>query len=318
MTFRWIFAAFASIAFAATANAQYPNKPIRMIVPFPPGTATDIMVRTVMQPISQQLGQPIPIDNKAGADGAIGALELIKAAPDGYTLMVGSSSALVATPLLRKQPPYDPASVFTPVSMLGNYNFFLLVNPDVPAKSLQELIAYAKANPKKLNYATGNTAGIIGLGQVAEIAGIDMVHVPYKGEPAGLLDVVAGRVQLMFATPATAMSFMKDGRLRALTTTTRTRSPLAPDIPTMAEGGMPGFGLVLFAAIVGPAKMPREIAERVSKEAAIALTRPEVIEALNKQGFEYGASSPDKTAEFLKNQTGFWSKAIRDAGIHPE
>ena len=196
---RLLFFAAAAL-FAAAAPAQYPAKPIRVVVPFPAGSATDTITRILGASVSAAIGQPLIVDNKAGADGAIAAAEVAKASPDGYTLLMATNSPMSAVPALKKSPPYDPVADFTPITDVGRYTFFLYVSAVTPVKSFPELISYAKAHPGKLNYATGNTTGIVSFAQMNSLAGIEMTHVPYKGEPQGIADLVGGRVQVMWAT----------------------------------------------------------------------------------------------------------------------
>src|SRR3989440_5092550 len=252
---RWIFAV-ALVVFSCAASAQFPGNPIRLVVPFPAGSATDTISRILGNSVSQAIGQPIVVENRAGADGAIAAAEVARSAPDGYTLLMATNSPMSAVPALKKSPPYDPVADFTPITDVGRYTFFLYVHPSVPAKTFADLIAYAKANPGKLNYATGNTTGIVSFAQIKSLAGIEMVHVPYKGEPAGITDLVAGRVQMMIATPTTGLAHVKAGRLRALVTTLSKRSSLLPEVPTIAEAGMPQFSITSWAALFAPAKLP--------------------------------------------------------------
>jgi tripartite-type tricarboxylate transporter receptor subunit TctC len=209
----------------ATQAQTFPNKPIRLVVPFPAGSATDSIGRTLGAAVSVALGQQVIVDNKAGADGAIAAAEVARAAPDGYTLLMATNSPMSAVPALRKVPPYDPVADFTPITDAGRYTFFIVVHPSVPANSIAELIQYAKANPGKLNYATGNTTGIVSTALFASLAGIQMVHVPYKGEPQAMTDLIGGRVQFLVATAATVAPHVREGRLRALAVTLEQRSP---------------------------------------------------------------------------------------------
>src|SRR5436309_4982958 len=203
--------AFLWISFAA--HAQYPNKPVRVVVPFPAGSSTDIVTRVLANSVSQSIGQQLVVDNKAGADGAIAAAEVAKAAPDGYTLLMATNSPLSAVPALKKNPPYDPVADFTPITDVGRYTFFLILHPSVPANTLAEFIDYARANPGKLNYATGNTSGIVSTALFASLAKIELVHVPYKGEPQAITDMLAGRVQLMFCSSSTSLTHIREGRL---------------------------------------------------------------------------------------------------------
>jgi tripartite-type tricarboxylate transporter receptor subunit TctC len=289
-------------AASAAASAQYPSRPIRLIVPFPAGSGTDVIARILAQPVSQSLGQPILIDNKPGADGAIAAEAAAKAAPDGYTLLMATSGPMAGLPALKKSLPYNPATDFTPISDVGRFSIFLYTHPSVPAANLKELLDYARANPGKLNYATGNITGIASTAQLVSLGGVKMVHVPYKGEPAGVTDLVAGRVQLMFASPTAAMGFEKEGKIRALAFGLSKRSPAMPDVPTMAEAGMPDFSLISWAALFGPAKMPPDVVERLNREFVAAMRNPDVMAAMEKQMFLLTPSSPADLATFAHVQ----------------
>src|SRR5438034_1406984 len=262
---RWSFAV-ALVVFSCAASAQFPGKPIRLVVPFPAGSATDTISRILGNPVPQAIGQPIVVENKAGADGAIAAAEVAKSPPDGYTLLMATNSPMSAVPAMKKNPPYDPVADFTPITDVGRYTFFIVVHPSVPANTLGELIDHARANPGKLNYATGNTTSIVSTAYFASLAGIQLVHVPYKGEPQAVTDLVAGRVQLMFCSSSTSIAQIRDGRLRALVTTLGKRSRMLPEVPTIAEAGMPQFSITSWAGLFGPARMPREVVERLNKE----------------------------------------------------
>ena len=302
----------------ATAFAQYPTKPIRVIVPFPPGSGTDVIARILVQPVSQSLGQPILIDNKPGADGAIAAEAAAKAPADGYTLLMATSGPMAGLPALKKVLPYNPATDFTPITDVGRFSIFLYTHPSVPAANLKELLDYARANPGKLNYATGNITGVASSAQLAALGGVKMVHVPYKGEPAAVTDLVAGRVQLMFASPSAAMAFEKDGKIRALAFALPKRSPAMPDVPTIAEAGLPDFSLISWAALFGPAKMPADIVERLNREFVAAMRNPEVIAAMDKQLFMLTPSTPSELAAFANVQRESYARILHDAGIQPE
>ncbi len=307
-----------AMAVPLAVSAQYPAKPVRIVVPFPSGSATDTVTRILANYVTQSLGQPLLVENRAGADGAIAAAEVARSAPDGYTLLMATNSPMSAVPALKKSPPYDPVADFTPITDVGRYTFFLYVHPSVPAKTFADLIAYAKANPGKLNYATGNTTGIVSFAQIKSLAGIEMVHVPYKGEPAGITDLVAGRVQMMIATPTTGLAHVKDGKLRAFATTLSRRSPLLPEVPTIAEAGMPEFSITSWVALFGPARMPREVLERLNKEFGGAMARPEVQASMEKQGFALNPSSPEQLADFVKQQLESYRRILRAAGVQPE
>ena len=303
---------------AGSAGADYPTKPIKLIIPFPAGSATDTVGRILAQSVSAAIGQTVVVDNKPGADGAIAGAEVAKAPPDGYTLFLATNSPMAVVPALRKSPPYNPVTDFTPITDIGRYTFFLYTHPSVPAKNFSELIAYAKANPGKLAYATGNTTGIVSFAQMNALAGTDMLHVPYKGEPAAITDLIGGRVQLMFATPTTGLAHVKDGKLRALVTSLKKRSPVLPDVPTIAEAGLPKFSILSWAALYGPAKMPKEVTARLNKEFLAAMKRPEVIAQTDKQAFLLSPSTPEELAVFTKEQMDDYLRILRAAGVQAE
>ena len=308
----------ASLLFAVSAAAQFPNKPIRIVVPFPAGSATDTVTRILGQSVSAAVGQPVVVDDKPGADGAIAAAEVAKSPADGYTLLMATNSPMSAVPALKKNPPYDPVADFTPITDIGRYTFFLYVNADVQAKTFKDLIAYAKANPGKLAYATGNTTGIVSFAQMNALAGVEMLHVPYKGEPQGITDLVGGRVQLMWATPTTGLAHVKDGKLRALVTTLKSRSSLLPDVPTIYEAGMPQFTIVSWAGLYGPAKMPKDVVERINKEFLAAMKRPDVVAAMDKQAFAMSPSTPEQLGAHTREQMESYRRILRAAGVQPE
>ena len=302
---------------AAPAWAQFPSKPIRVVVPFGAGSSTDIVMRILAQPLGQSLGQPVVVENKPGADGAIAAAEVAKAPADGHTMMLGTNSPMSAGPHLRKVP-YDVIRDFTPITLVGNYTFFVLVHPSVPARSLQELIAYAKASPGKLNYATGNTSGIVMTAMLTSQAGMELVHVPYKSEPPAITDLVSGNVQVMISSYATVAPFMRDHRLRPLVTTLPNRSPLMPEVPSIVEAGFPKFSVSPWAGMFGPARMPKDVTERLNRELNTLVQRADVREALLKQAFDPKGSTLDEFNAYVKDQYDVWGRAIRDAGIQPE
>jgi tripartite-type tricarboxylate transporter receptor subunit TctC len=297
------------------ALAQYPNKPIRLIVPFPASGAADLAARVIAKPLSDELGQPIVIDNRGGADGAIAGDLLIKSAPDGYTLLFGTNTGMLAAPTLRKTPPYDPLTDFTSVSLIGRFGFFLFVNASVPATNVRELIAHIRANPGKLNYGTGNSTSIIATGQLIRQEKLDLVHVPYKGDAGVTTDLIAGRLQMVFATPGTAMPHVKEGKLRVLATLLPARSDLAPDAPTMTEAGLAGLTITPWAALFGPAKLPRDIVDRLAKAMQVVLARADVKEQLGRYAFEPQSSSPDEMSAYLKEQLEVWRRTVQELGI---
>ena len=317
-----LFACFITFAaawlLAAPALAQYPNRPIRIVVPFAAGSATDVISRILGNSVSAAIGQPIVVDNKAGADGAIAGAEVAKAAPDGYTLLMATNSPMSVVPAMKKIPPYDPVADFTPITDIGRYTFFIVTYPGLPAKTLPELIQYAKANPGRVNYATGNTTGIVSTALLASLAKIDMVHVPYRSEPLVVPDLVSGRVHMMFSSSTTAMPLIRDGKLRALVTTLPKRSQLLPDVPTIGEAGYPEFSIISWAGLFGPAKMPADVVARLNKEFVAAMGRPEVQEAMQKQAFVLTPSTPEKLAAYVKEQLESYRNILKAVGIEPE
>ena len=301
---------------SGAALSQYPSKPIRILVGFPSGSAADNVTRIVGQALSQSLGQPVIIENKSGGDGAIAASAAAKSPPDGYTLCYGSASTMAAAVALRKSPPYDPVADFSHNSLIGHGTFLLFAHPSVPATTVAELIDYARSNPDRLNYATGNPTAIVATAQLMKATGIRMVNIPYKGESPALLDFVAGRVQVMFvATVASALAHAKEGRLRVLGAMLDRRSPLAPDVPTLAEAGVPAVTVRLWAGFFGPPKIPPEIVQRLSREMNIALKRPDVREQLVRQGFDAQGTTPEELASYVKDQLEIWNRAVRESRI---
>jgi tripartite-type tricarboxylate transporter receptor subunit TctC len=304
---------------SGSPSAQpYPSRPIKMMVPFGPGTITDSLTRIIAKELSDALGQPVVVVNKGGADGSIGATEIVRSAPDGYSLLVAPNSSIAVVPLIRKAPPYDPIADFTPISFLGDTTFLIVVHPSVPAKSIAELVAHAKSNPGKLNYATANTTSIVSTGLFAARNGLEMQHVPYKSEPEAIPDLLSGQIHLMIASLATTSGHVKAGKLRALSTALPVRTPLLPEVPSITESGQPPFPIGPWGALVGPANMPPEIVARLNKETVAILAKPEVKEQMLKLGFAPKSSTPEEFATYLKSQIEIWRKALKDAGIQQQ
>jgi tripartite-type tricarboxylate transporter receptor subunit TctC len=316
---RLVAVALAALCFLSQAYAQsYPAKPIRFVLPFGPGSASDTLARIAAQELAQAIGQPVVIVNKPGADGALAAIEVKRSAPDGYTFLFGTNSPLGVVPHIRKEPPYDVLSDFTPVTYLGDNSFFIVVNPSVPANSLAELIAYAKANPKKLNYASGNTYAIVATAMFMANAGIQMVHIPYKSEPEAILDVLSGQVHVINATSTTVAQHVKQGKLKALAAAFHERSAVLPDVPSIVEAGQARFPISPWFALVGPAALPPEIVARMNKEMVAVLANPTVRDQMMKQGFTPKSSTPEELAVFLRDQIPVWKNALKIAGIEPQ
>jgi len=298
-----------------TAFAQYPAKPIRFIVGFPPGGSADPTTRIIGQALQEQLGQPVVVENRPGADSAIAAEQMTRMEPDGYTIMFASNSAMTAAVALRKEPRYDPLKDFTPISMVGRATVFFYVHPGVPAKNLQEFVAHARANPGKLIYGTGNPLSILYNVQLMNAAKIEMLHVPYKGEGPLNPDIIAGRVQSAFLSTGSAVSLAKDGKLRALAVLLKERSPLLPEVPTIDEAGVPQVTVRQWAGVYGPPKMPREIVERLNKEVNAAVKRPDVIARLQTYGYSPEGSTPQGLLEINREDLALWRRLIAEAKL---
>lgn len=313
-----LFAFIAAALCAFSAAAQYPDKPIRLIVPFPPGGAAEVGARIFATPLSQALGQTVVVDTRPGADGAIAADLVLKSPPDGYTLFYATNTAFNWVPVTRKNPPYNPLTDFAPVSFVGYFGFFLFSHPSVPAKNVGELIAYVRANPGKLNYGSGNSTAQLFGAQLIQLEKLEMVHVPYKGDGPLMVDLVGGRVHIAFATPGTAAPQVKEGKLRALAAMFPSRSALLPDVPTAAEAGLGKMSLTPWGGIFGPKGMPKDVVDRLARELAVVLKRPDVREAFGKLAFEPKSSTPEELTAILKQQTEIWGSVAREVGIKPE
>jgi tripartite-type tricarboxylate transporter receptor subunit TctC len=311
-------AAASSLLIGSAAAQTFPVKPLRLIVPFGAGSSTDIVARIIAAPLAQALGQPVIVENKPGADGSIAGVEVKRAAPDGHTLLMATNSPLSAVPHLQKQQPYDVVADFSPVSHVGFFTFFLVAHPSVPAKTLPELIAHVKVNPGKVNYATGNTTAIVATALLAKLAGIDMVQVPYKTEPQAITDLLSGQTHVMISSYSPVAAHIKDSKLNVLATTLPVRSPLLPEVPSVGEVGFKDFPVVPWAAIVGPAGMPKDVVERLNKEIVAILATPEARDQINKQAFAVKSSSSAELGTIIKDQLAVWGKVMKDAGIEPQ
>ena len=303
---------------AAAAAQGYPAKPVRIIVPFPAGGGTDLMARTMGEKLGAVLGQSFLVDNRSGAGGTLGTDLAAKSAPDGYTLLVNSSSALVIGPNLVRKPPYDPLRDLAPVIVIGSAPNVLVVHPSVPAKSVKELIALTKRHPAELNYAS-NGAGTLShlTGELFKLrAGIEMVHVPYKGGPPAVTDTMAGNVSLLFSAYPTVSAQIRSGRLRALAVTSAKRAAIAPDLPAVAET-LPGFESSQWWGMFGPAGMPPGVVSRLNAEMQKTLALVDVRKRLAADAAEPIGGSADDCAQFLRADFEKWRKVISDAGVRP-
>jgi len=308
------------LTFAATgANAQsYPSKPITIVVPFAAGSGTDSIARIIGQYLQNALNQSVVIENKVGASGVLAATYVARAAPDGYTLLMATNSTHSANPHLFKSLAYDPVKDFAPVARAGSYVFMLVVNPDVPAKTLPELVAHAKANPGKLTYASGNTTGIVAGETLKSKAGIDVLHIPYKSTPPALNDVLGGRVSMMFIDLAPGLEHVRAGTLRPLAVTTKERSALLPDLPSLAEAGIQGYDVTSYAALFAPAGTPKEIVDKLNAEIQKIIATPDAKARIAITGFDAFSGPPETLATFVQSELVNWGKLIKDAGIEPQ
>jgi len=311
-----VFAVMAILALSTVVQAQqYPTRPVRFVLGFPAGGPTDAAARIIAQALSPALGQSVIIDNRPGADGAIGAEIAAKASPDGHTLLLGNGSNIAGIPAMRKNPPYDSIADFVPVVFVGWSSLLLVAHPGVPAKTLGELITYARANPGKLIVAAANPPTIFTMAQIKAAANVDILHVPYKGDAAAVPDLLSGRVHLLIGGTNLLLPYVREGRLRALASLTRTRTRPAPEVPTIVEAGIPNFSIYGWFAFFAPAKTPAPIIERLEREINAVLKRPEVQAQFDKIGLETGGPSRQELPAFVKEQLGSWAAAARDAGM---
>ena len=310
----------ASRAQASSASHGYPDRPLRLIVPFPPGGGNDILARAVGQRLAESIGQQVVVDNRGGAGGIVGAELAAKAVPDGYTLLLGSLGSLAHNPALRPQLPYDPLRDFAPVSLLANSAFILVVNPSLPAKSVAEFIALAKAKPGSLNYASaGQGSSLHMTGEIFKATtGVDIVHVAYKGTAPALTELMAGQVQASFSTMPPALPHVKTGKLRALAVTTAKRALAAPDVPTVAEAGVPGFQVSNWQGIVAPGRTPAPIVEKLNRELLATLKLPAMVDLLNAQGLEPAGGTPAQFGALIQSEIAKYKAVVKTAGIRAD
>jgi tripartite-type tricarboxylate transporter receptor subunit TctC len=303
---------------ASEAGAQaYPSRPIRFVISFGAGSASDALARIAGQDLEQTLGQPIIVVPKPGADGALSAGEVKRAAPDGYTFLFGTNSALAVVPNTQAEPPYSVLSDFTPVSFLGENTFFIVVHPSLPVNTLAELIAYAKASPTPLNYATGNTYAFASMATFAASNGMKLEAVRYKSEPDAMTDLLSGRVQIMNGTSTSVAAHVKAGRLHALSTSFGERSPLMPELPSLVEAGQPKLPVSPWFALVGPAGLPPEVVTTMNKAMVATLAKPTIREQMQRHGFVARSSTPAELSAYMKEQLAVWNTALRTAGLIP-
>ena len=311
----------ALVSLAACTHAQgYPARTVRLIAPFAPGGGTDLMARLLAQKLTPLLGQQVIVDNRAGAGGRIGAELVAKSPPDGYTLLLAGSSVMATAPALYSKLPFEMPRDFSPISLIAYTAYVLVAHPSVPAKSVKELIALAKLRPGRLTYASSGPGGPAHLsGELfSSMAGVKMIHVPFKGSSPGTLSVMAGETDLMFSNTLPALPSVKSGRLRALGITALRRSAIMPDVPTVAESGLPGFDVQQVYGLLAPAGTPRDVVRRLNQEIAKVMQAEDIRSRLLADGSEVLVSTPEELERVILAEIGKWTKVIRQAGIKEE
>ena len=298
---------------------EYPTRPIRMVVPFPPGGGNDLLARSISQPLSQAIGQSVVVDNRGGAGGQIGATLAAAAAPDGYTIFLGSIGNLTFLPALQSKLQYEPIRDFAPVTLLATSPFILVVNPAVPAKSVKELIALAKAQPGKLNYGSAGPGSSLHMtGELFKLeSGADITHVPYKGTAPALIDLLSGQVQMLFSTMPSVVPHVKTGKLRGLGVSSLKRAAAVPDVPSIAEA-VPGFEVLNWQGIVVPKKTPDAIVQKLNRALLEALKSPETIKALANQGLDAAGGTPGQFGALIKSEIEKYGKVAKAANLRLE
>ncbi len=306
------------VAWAGAPAAQgYPVKPVRLVIPYPPGGGSDTIGRPLGQKLGEGLGQQVVVENRGGANGNIGMEAVARSAPDGYTLVFALSAQLAINPGLYQKLPYDPLRDFAPITLLGEGGYILVVHPSLPAKSLKDLLALAKARPGQIAYSSsGNgSGGHLAIELLNSMAGIRMLHVPYKGGGPALMDLIAGQVQVLFATQLASWPHIQSGRIRALATSMAKRPASVPDLPTVSEAGLPGYDSGVWYAVLAPAGTPRDIIARVNAEVVRALKQPDYRSLLVNNTIEPIGSPPERLTQYIKSELAKWAKVIKSAGV---
>ena len=303
--------------FAGTALADYPTKPVRLIVPLPPGGASDTAARALGLALTQALGQPVVVENRPGANGAVAAQAVLGAPPDGYTLLWGIGS-MAAIPLLQKNPPFVSIEEFTPVATVGRLAFCMVVHPDIPARSVAEFVSYARANPGKLSFASSTISEFMATAQFMNATGIQMVRIPYKGGAQAMPDLLAGRVHTSITPLSAVLPFTRDGRLRMLAVSLTERSQAAPSIPTMAEAGVPSVSVPTWQGVFAPPRTPKEVVGRLAGAIRQVLQEPAIKAELERQNFAIDGSGPEALSATIKNDLRTWATFVRENAITPE
>ena len=313
--------ALASLALPALADPAYPNKPIRLVVPYPPGGTVEILARTIGEEVTKAWGQPVLVESRPGASGNIGSQAVAAAAPDGYTLVIGTQSSHGTNTILIKDTKHDPFRDFEPITMVASAPLLLVVNPKaVPATDVRQLIDHIRAQPKGVNFASASTGGGGHLAgeRFKKVTGLEMVHVPYKGSGPARIDLIAGHVTMMFDNIGSSLPAVQAGQLRALAVTSAKRTSVAPELPTMIESGLPGFALDTWYAIYGPAGMPKDVVRKLNTELVRVLQLPAVQAKLKGLGMDVVAGTPEELTARMKSDMQVYAEIIRDAGLRAE
>lgn len=316
--FRYLLTFAACVIAVSAGAAEYPTKPIRLLVGFAPGGGTDTTARAISQKLTASLGQQVVVDNRPGVSGNIAAEITVNAPADGYTVLLSTIAALAVNPSLLKKMAFDPVKDLAPVTRAADSTNFLVVHPSVPARSVKDLIALAKAKPLNCGSSGVGGAGHLALELFNLQAGTKIVHVPYKGGGPAIIDLLAGNINLIFATGASSINHVKAGKIRALGVTTAKRSALAPELPTIAEAGLPGFEANNWNGVVVPAKTPRAVINRLNKEFSAALSLPDIKQFLFNQGLDAAPGTPEAFGAYIKSERAKWAKVIKAAGIQPQ
>ena len=307
-----------SIASSVVGAQPWPSKNIRIVLQFPPGGATDVVARILAQHMTASLGQTVIVENKPGADGLIAAEYVMRSEPDGHTFFMASNTPMMQVPLLKKNPPYDPLTSFTPVALIGRYIYVMIANSKLPFKTVPELIAYGRANPGKLNFGSHSGVTQLMFSRVSKQNDLQMNLIPYKGEAPNVNDVLGGHVQFTLVSTISTVQHINEGKLTALAVMLNNRLSLLPDTPTFAEAGLPPLGAESWAALFGPAKLPADIATRMSAAVSAAIADPNSRARIERQGFDLESSTPAELGAYMVTQLRDWKQAFADVGLKPE
>jgi tripartite-type tricarboxylate transporter receptor subunit TctC len=313
----WIAGILVGLPLQANAQSDYPNRPIRLIIGFPAGGSTDIVGRVVAQKLSERLGQAVIVENKGGAGGTIGTDAAAKAAPDGYTLTLGTTSTMAVAPGAYSKLGYDPIKNFSPISLVAVTPYLLVVNPQVPANTLAELVTLAKSQPDKLNFASAGNGSTtqLAMEMLNDVAGMKMTHIPYKGNADADLAILSNQAQVLFGSMPALLQHAKTNKLRALAVGTSKRSPALPDVPTVAEQGYPGFEAALWLGVLAPAGTPKPIIDKLNKELVAIAATPDFKAAMDKNGADATSNTPEQFANLIKNEVSKYGSIVKKLGI---